>query len=75
MNGRQLATEIAARIDGVRVLYMTGYSRDAIVRHGRVEPGVELIQKPFTEAALAARIRDVLDTALERKPSPSLTPT
>jgi hypothetical protein len=40
---------------------MTGYSRNAIVHHGRLDPKVEMIQKPFTEAALAARIRDLLD--------------
>ncbi len=67
MNGRHLAAEVAARVDTVKVLFMTGYSRDAIVHHGRLDPGVEMIQKPFTEAALAARIRDVLDQARERK--------
>jgi signal transduction histidine kinase len=63
MNGRHLAAEVAARANGVKVLFMTGYSRNAIVHHGRLEPRVELIQKPFTEAALAARIRDLLDQA------------
>jgi len=43
------------------VLFMTGYSRNAIVHHGRLDPHIEMIQKPFTEAALAARIREVLD--------------
>jgi signal transduction histidine kinase/ActR/RegA family two-component response regulator len=61
MNGRKLATEVVARTNGIKVLFMTGYSRNAIVHHGRLEPRVEMIQKPFTEAALAARIRDLLD--------------
>jgi CheY-like chemotaxis protein len=61
MNGRRLADEVVARADGIKVLFMTGYSRNAIVHHGRLEPRVEMIQKPFTEAALAARIRDLLD--------------
>jgi len=61
MNGRKLADEIVARANGIKVLFMTGYSRNAIVHHGRLEPRVEMIQKPFTEAALAARIRDLLD--------------
>jgi CheY-like chemotaxis protein len=65
MNGRHLATEVAARANGIKVLFMTGYSRNAIVHHGRLEPRVELIQKPFTEAALAGRIRDLLDRARE----------
>ncbi|MBV8754790.1 MAG: response regulator [Hyphomicrobiales bacterium] len=63
MNGRRLADEVVARANGIKVLFMTGYSRNAIVRHGRLDPRVEMIQKPFTEAALAARIRDVLDQA------------
>jgi hypothetical protein len=43
------------------VLFTTGYARNAIVHHGRVDPGVALITKPFTYADLAARVRDVLD--------------
>jgi signal transduction histidine kinase/ActR/RegA family two-component response regulator len=61
MNGRRLADEVVARANGIKVLFMTGYSRNAIVHHGRLDPKVEMIQKPFTEAALAARIREVLD--------------
>jgi signal transduction histidine kinase len=65
MNGRRLADEVIARTNGIKVLFMTGYSRNAIVHHGRLDPKVEMIQKPFTEAALAARIRDLLDQAPE----------
>jgi FixJ family two-component response regulator len=65
MNGRRLADEVVARANGIKVLFMTGYSRNAIVHHGRLDPKVEMIQKPFTEAALAARIRDVLDQKSE----------
>jgi signal transduction histidine kinase len=61
MNGRRLADEVVARGNGVKVLFMTGYSRNAIVHHGRLDPRVEMIQKPFSEAALAARIRELLD--------------
>jgi CheY-like chemotaxis protein len=61
MNGRRLADEVIARANGTKVLFMTGYSRNAIVHHGRLDPRVEMIQKPFTEAALAARIRELLD--------------
>jgi len=42
-------------------LFTSGYVRNAIVHHGRLEPGVELMVKPFTFAALAARVRRVLD--------------
>jgi signal transduction histidine kinase len=61
MTGRQLADEAARRHLGLKVLYTTGYARNAIVHQGRLDPGVELIVKPFTSAALAARIRLLLD--------------
>jgi DNA-binding response OmpR family regulator len=43
------------------VLFTTGYARNAIVHDGRLDPGVELIAKPFTQAALASKLRDILD--------------
>jgi len=61
MNGRQLADEARKRFPGLKVLFTTGYARNAIVHHGRLDPGVDLIPKPFTYAALAAKIRHVLD--------------
>ena len=63
LNGRQLAEEARKRRRDLKVLYMTGYARNAIVHHGRLDPDVELISKPFTHAALAARVRAVLDQA------------
>lgn len=61
MNGRQLAEEIRLRQPGIRVLYMSGYSRDDIVHQGRLEPGVEMMQKPLTQEVLAEKVRVVLD--------------
>jgi signal transduction histidine kinase/ActR/RegA family two-component response regulator len=61
MNGRQLAEELKRRQPGIRVLFMSGYSRDAIVYDGRLEPGVELMQKPLTQEVVAQRVRAVLD--------------
>ena len=55
MNGRQLADEARRRKPGLKVLFTTGYARNAIIHDGRLDPGVELITKPFTQAALAAR--------------------
>jgi signal transduction histidine kinase len=62
LNGRQLADQAVQLRPGLKVLYTTGYARNAIVHQGRLDPGVELISKPFTHAALATRIRAVLDT-------------
>jgi CheY-like chemotaxis protein len=61
MTGRQLADEAERRHPGLKVLYTTGYARNAIVHQGRLDPGVELIVKPFTSAALAGKIRQLLD--------------
>jgi CheY-like chemotaxis protein len=62
-NGRALADLAQSRWPKLRVLYTTGYARDAIVHHGRLDAGVQLISKPFTYEQLAARVRDVLDHA------------
>jgi CheY-like chemotaxis protein len=61
MNGRQLADELDKRQPGIRVLFMTGYSRNAIVHQGRLDAGVSLLQKPLTQMMLAAKIREILD--------------
>ena len=61
MNGRELADEAVKLRNGLRVLFMTGYSRDAIIRHGRIEPGVYVIGKPFSFHDLAAKVRERLD--------------
>ena len=61
LNGQQLAEAAQQRIVGLKVLFMSGYARDVIVHHGRLDPGVELIVKPFTFAALAAKVRSVLN--------------
>jgi CheY-like chemotaxis protein len=61
INGRQLADEARRRRPGLKVLFTSGYARNAIVHHGRLDPGVELLQKPFAFAALAGRVRTALD--------------
>jgi PAS domain S-box-containing protein len=61
MNGRQLADEARKRRPDLRVLFTTAYARNAIVHDGRLDPGVELITKPYTQAALAGRLRDIID--------------
>lgn len=61
MNGRQLADEAQRRRPGLKVLFTTGYTRNAIVHEGRLDPGVAMIGKPFTFQELGVRIRDILD--------------
>jgi two-component system NtrC family sensor kinase len=61
MNGRKLAEAARARRPGIKVLFMTGYSRNAIVHQGRLDPGVDLIQKPLSSDQLAATVRRILD--------------
>jgi CheY-like chemotaxis protein len=61
MNGRELADEAVSLRNGLRVLFMTGYSRDAIIRHGRIDAGLQVIGKPFSYDDLAAKVRERLD--------------
>ena len=60
MNGREIADEARRRRPGLKVLYTTGYSGDAIVHEGRLDPGIELILKPFSAAALADKLHQML---------------
>jgi CheY-like chemotaxis protein len=61
MNGRQLA-EAARRLrPNLKVLFTTGYARNAIIHDGRLDPGVQLLTKPFTFAGLSHKLRDMLD--------------
>ena len=55
MNGRQLADEAVRRRPGLKVLFTTGYTRNAIVHHGRLDPGVHMIGKPFSSTSSARR--------------------
>ena len=61
MNGRELADAVVRRRPGIPVLFTTGYERDTIVHRGRLDPGVELLAKPFTYQDLGTKIRMVLD--------------
>ena len=61
MTGRQLADEARRRRPELKILYTTGYARNAIVHGGVLDPGTKLLPKPFTYLDLAARVRSVLD--------------
>jgi CheY-like chemotaxis protein len=60
MNGRQLAEEFGRRKPALRVLYTSGYTENAIVHHGRLDPGVLLLSKPYRRADLARMVRAAL---------------
>jgi CheY-like chemotaxis protein len=60
MNGRDFSNQARALVPGIRILFMSGYSEDAITRQGRLDPDVELIEKPFSSQQLATRVRSIL---------------
>jgi two-component system NtrC family sensor kinase len=61
VNGRQLAEQAQQMRPGLPVLFMTGYSRNAIVHHGRLDPGILVIQKPIRPVDIAARLRQLME--------------
>jgi two-component system, cell cycle sensor histidine kinase and response regulator CckA len=62
MSGRQLAEHLSQVRPELKVLYMSGYTDDTIVRHGVLETHVPFLNKPFTTAALLQKVREVLDS-------------
>ncbi len=70
MNGRELGRRAQEIRPGLHVLYMSGYSRNAVVHQGRLDDGIELLQKPITQSHLASRVRDVLDRAAAGRSQP-----
>ncbi len=61
MNGRQLADEISKHRPGLKILYTSGYTEDAVIHHGRLDAGVLLLAKPYRKSDLARMIRTALD--------------
>ena len=63
LSGRDLVRQLAAVRPGTKVLYISGYSDEAIARHGVLDPGTAFLQKPFTPDRLADKVREVIDAA------------
>jgi two-component system cell cycle sensor histidine kinase/response regulator CckA len=70
MSGPELAKRLGKLRPGMRVLFMSGYTDDTVVRHGILEGHLTFLQKPFTPQTLLAKVREVLDTPAPA-PSPS----
>jgi CheY-like chemotaxis protein len=62
MNGRQIADAARVRRQTLKVLFITGYAENAVVGNGRLEPGMELLAKPFAMSTLANKVREMLET-------------
>jgi two-component system cell cycle sensor histidine kinase/response regulator CckA len=69
MSGRELTEQFARLRPDAKVLYMSGYTDDAIVRHGILRPGIAYLQKPFSPDTLARKVREVLDSSGKRDSS------
>ncbi len=69
MNGKQLADSVKQRMPDIAILYMSGYTEDAIVHQGRLDPGIQLISKPFRRQQLAEKLRKVIERRSSQKVS------
>lgn len=67
MSGRELGDAARRRRPDLKILYTSGYSEQAIVHHGRLDPGIKLLSKPYRRAELAKKVRDVLDESTNKQ--------
>jgi len=73
LDGRAVADRLRLHFPDLRVLFVSGYAKDAIARHGVLDPEIEFLAKPFTPASLLARVRSLLDVPLPRPRPTSAT--
>ena len=64
INGRQLAAEALRRFPKLKVLYTTGFTRNAIIHSGKLDAGLHFLAKPFTLVQVAAKMNEVLGAGL-----------
>ena len=65
MNGREVAEEARKRYPEIKVVFTSGYTENAVLHHGRLDEGVEILSKPYTRQTLARRVREVLDARVD----------
>jgi two-component system cell cycle sensor histidine kinase/response regulator CckA len=71
INGRKLAERLTLGQPGLKVLYLSGYTDDAVVRHGVLQADVAFLQKPFAIEALASKVRQTLDLPVQIRKQPA----
>jgi two-component system cell cycle sensor histidine kinase/response regulator CckA len=64
MGGKELADQLKLLIPEIKILYTSGYTDNAIVHHGVLDPGTHFLQKPFSPKMLSRKVREVLDRSL-----------
>jgi len=74
IGGRELAKKLLLLRPGINVLYLSGYTEDAVVTQGALGPGTAFLQKPFTLQNLAKKVREVLRSASAPTSAPTPAP-